>query len=55
MMDKAKILLVEDEKDVRDLISLHLKREGYDSTAVEEGERALELIQTQSYDVVILD
>ena len=40
-MKKFKILVVEDETDVRDLISLHLKREGYDIVAVEDAEKAM--------------
>lgn len=53
----ASILLVEDEKDVRDLMSLHLGREGYHTTAVEHGEEALRLLKNQecSFDIVVLD
>jgi DNA-binding response OmpR family regulator len=40
-MKKFKILVVEDETDVRELISLHLRREGYDLVAVEDAEKAM--------------
>lgn len=49
------ILVVEDERDVRDLMLLHLKREGYEVTAVEEGEKALKLLKDGNYDLVVLD
>ncbi len=38
---KSRVLVVEDEADVRDLIVLHLKREGYEVFAVDDGEKAL--------------
>lgn len=38
------VLVIEDEADVRDLIVLHLKREGYKVTAVDEGEKALKFL-----------
>lgn len=52
----AKILVVEDEKDVRDLMILHLKREGYEVTAVETGETVLETLESgPAFNLVILD
>jgi len=55
MSRKEKILVVEDEKDVRDLILLHLKREGFETTGVDNGEEALRLFKTCSFDLAILD
>jgi len=55
MQPISRILLVEDEKDVKDLILLHLKREGHEALAVENGEEALKLLQSGHYDLVILD
>ena len=49
------ILVVEDERDVKDLICLHLKREGYAVDAVENGEEALRLLQSQPYDLAVVD
>ena len=51
----SKVLLVEDESDVRELMLLHLKREGLDTAAAENGEEALKLLQTNRYDLVVLD
>jgi len=50
-----KILVVEDEKDIRDLMNLHLSREGYDVLPVENGERALLELEQQKFDLLILD
>ena len=55
MTQRSRILLIEDEKDIRDLILLHLKREGYEVNSVENGEEALALFERHSYDLVILD
>lgn len=40
-IQKSRVLVVEDEADVRDLIVLHLKREGFEVVAVDDGEKAL--------------
>jgi len=52
---KARILVVEDEHDVRDLILLHLKREGHETVGVDNGEEALKLIQQAKFDLIVLD
>lgn len=54
-MTESNILVVEDEKDVRDLLMLHLKREGYQATAVEDGEEALRQVESKRYALVVLD
>lgn len=41
---KSHVLVVEDEADVRDLIVLHLKREGFAVSAVDDGEKALKYL-----------
>ena len=55
MVHKTRILVVEDEKDVKELILLHLKREGHETDAAENGEEALKLLQERPYDLVVLD
>jgi two-component system phosphate regulon response regulator PhoB len=49
------ILVIDDEKDVRDLMLLHLKREGYETVQTENGEEALRLLENSAYDLVIVD
>ena len=55
MSAKAKILVVEDEADVRDLILMHLGRDGHDAHGVENGEEALKFLEEGSYALVVLD
>src|SRR5690606_33951620 len=52
---KSRVLVIEDEADVRDLIVLHLKRDGYEVTAVEDGERALKALDTTKPDLAVVD
>lgn len=54
-MASAKLLVVEDEVDIRELLVLHLKREGYNVEAVGEGEQALERLKKGDIDLVVLD
>lgn len=50
-----RILVVEDEQEIRQLIVLHLKREGYLADEVGDGEQATQKIQREKYDLVIVD
>jgi two-component system phosphate regulon response regulator PhoB len=55
MAKKERVLIVEDEKDIADLMLLHLKREGCEVDVVDNGEEALERIQQQKYSLLVLD
>jgi len=50
-----KILVVEDEGDIRDLMTLHLARDGHKPDAAADGEEALKKLQDNNYDLVVLD
>lgn len=50
-----RVLVLEDESDVRDLLVLHLKREGYETEAYEQAEEAWISLQKSSFDLLILD
>ncbi len=50
-----KILVVDDEKAIVDIIEGYLKREGYSVLAAYEGTTALEIAQKQEPDLIILD
>ena len=50
-----KILLVEDEENLLDIIKLNLELEGYMVTAVSNGRVALNEIRSKRFDLVILD
>ncbi|NCC23678.1 MAG: response regulator [Deltaproteobacteria bacterium] len=54
-MSGERVLVVEDEPDIQNLVSFHLKREGFDPIRAMDGHRALELVRTESPDLVILD
>lgn len=49
------ILIVEDERDIRDLMALHLKREGFEVNSAENGEEGLKLLEVEKYKLVVLD
>ncbi|HXH32162.1 MAG TPA: response regulator transcription factor [Bacteriovoracaceae bacterium] len=50
------VLVVEDEKDIRDLISFQLKSEGHRVTAVESADRAVSIIEGgEAIDMFIID
>ena len=47
--------MVEDEKNIRDLVCLHLGLEGYECVPVSDGKEAMMLASEKSYDLIILD
>ncbi len=54
-MTKEHILVVDDEEDILELIRFHLEREGFRVSCAETGEKAFEMAQTTSPDLVVLD
>lgn len=52
---KARILVVEDETHLLDLLLLNLESEGYACTPERNGKAALELIMQNQYDLILLD
>jgi two-component system alkaline phosphatase synthesis response regulator PhoP len=54
-MAKEKILVVDDEEDILELVRHHLKREGYEVQCAATGEKALQLARRESFDLIILD
>ena len=53
--ETRRILLVEDEKAIRDAVTAYLERENYWVTAVGDGQEALEEFSKHHFDLVILD
>ena len=51
----ARVLVVDDEPALRDSVTYALEREGFDVSAVADGETALELAGTEPFDAVVLD
>ena len=54
-MDGATILIVEDEPSIAEVVSLYLRRAGYQVTVVGDGAAALDVLEQQLPDLVILD
>ena len=52
---KASVVIIEDIKEMSDLIQLYVKREGMDTTAFDNAEDALEYLKTTTPDLILLD
>ncbi|MDP3049703.1 MAG: response regulator, partial [Thermodesulfovibrionales bacterium] len=50
-----KVLIVDDEKDIIELITYNLNKEGFVTDSAPDGETALAKIKKGNYDLVILD
>jgi len=50
-----RVLVVEDEPHIRELVCLHLGHEGYSCQAVGDGKEALRLTETDRFDLLVLD
>jgi len=50
-----RIAIVEDEEDLRELLRLHIEREGYDARLYATGDEFLDSVKTTSFDMLILD
>lgn len=55
MTDKIKILVVDDEVSIREFLEIMLTREGFEVTAVDSPKKALQLLSSSSYKVVVTD
>ncbi|MBQ8924012.1 MAG: response regulator transcription factor [Lachnospiraceae bacterium] len=50
-----RILIVEDEKPISDLIVMNLTHAGYDCTALYDGESAADILEEEIFDLILLD
>ena len=50
-----KILIVEDEAEIRKLVKLNLEIEGYDVSEAKDGKEAMQITQANTFDLVVLD
>lgn len=51
----AKILIAEDEQDIRDLITLTLEFSGFEVVSARDGAEAVEIAQTAKFDLILMD
>ena len=52
---KRKILIIDDEKNIREGLKKSLEMDGFAVNTAENGKNGLDLVSTQNYDLVITD
>ena len=50
-----KILIAEDDRDIRELVTLTLTFHGFEVVSAENGARAVELAPTDDFDLILMD
>lgn len=51
----SKILIVDDEKNICELLTLYLNKEGFETVCVHDGQAALDTFAAEAFDLVLLD
>lgn len=54
-MRDISVLVADDEREIADLVAIHLEKEGYKCFKVSDGEEAVRVVENQSIDLLILD
>src|SRR5437867_678434 len=54
-MPDTRVLVVDDERSMRELLAIMLRQAGHDVTLAEGGEQAVEVLKNESFDLVITD
>ena len=54
-MARTKVLIVDDEKDILDLLEYNLDKEGYKVSRAMDGEEAIAAVQKEKPDLILLD
>jgi DNA-binding response OmpR family regulator len=54
-MNEPTILVVDDEPSIREVVSIYLERAGYQVVVADDGQTALEVLERQPPDLVVLD
>lgn len=52
---KPRILVVDDEESIREFLEIMLKKEGYEITLAEDGQKAKDLLSKKTFDMIISD
>lgn len=53
-MEKKSILIVDDDKYIQNVFSRILQKQGYSVDSVESGQEALNKLEAQNYDLVLI-
>lgn len=54
-MQQSTILIIDDEKEIADLVAIHLKQEGFQTILAHDGEEGLRQFSKHAVDLIILD
>ncbi len=54
-MGVNKVLIVDDDSNICNLLRLYLEKEGFETATAEDGEKALELFESEKPDLILLD
>ena len=54
-MTETRVLVVDDERSIRELLDITLRQEGYDVTLADGGEAAIRALDEQAFDLVVTD
>src|SRR5262249_49074479 len=54
-MSRARILIIEDERDLADSLALNLREEGYHVTLARRGDEGYQTAMHESFDLILLD
>lgn len=54
-MSKKKILIVDDEADIRNIVSIYLENNDFETLKADSGSKALEIIKSEKVELAILD
>jgi DNA-binding response OmpR family regulator len=54
-MSKKRVVIVEDERDMADLVAMRLRKEGYQAEIAHDGARGLEMVRAAPPDLLLLD
>ncbi len=52
---KKRILIIEDERDISEILMYNIQKQGYESDAAYDGEKGLALALSATYDLILLD
>ena len=52
---KARVLIIEDEQEIGELISIYIKKEGIECLLVETAEEGLKQLESLTYELIVLD